>query len=433
MIPLIRHLALFLLSSVCLAAAAFAAGGTVPALAVWSGLLLLWLVWNGFNTARLLSWLRNPSRPLPEGAGLWQDVFSQMRGHEKKRMQQQRQFRRTMRRFIRTAEAAPGGVLVLDGEGRIEWLNRLGAAHLGLNPQKDRGGILKNLVRDPEFYDLLRKKSSVQETVLRFRESGTAPRSIAVTRTDLGGSFLLTTQDVTAAEHADTTRTAFVANVSHELRTPLTVINGFLETLADMPGLPQAQQQQFVALMRQEGQRMLDLLSDLLTLTRLEDRHAHLSVERVNLSRLCAQIAEEGRVLSDGRHRIHTDITPDAWIEGMPKDLYSALSNLVFNAVRYTPEGGVIGISLVPEGSGLRLSVRDNGPGIAPEHIPHLTERFYRVDSGRSRQSGGTGLGLAITKHALIKHGTDLDIRSEVGRGSEFSARFAAAGKGDSR
>lgn len=426
--PLIRHLAFFLLWSLCPSAVAYAIAGSTAAWFTLSLCLFGWLVWSWFHTVRLLQWLQKPGqRSLPDGSGLWQDIFTLLQRREKNRRKHKRQLAETTRRFIRAAEAAPNGVILLNPEGRIEWFNRLAAAHLGLNPRQDRQGILKNLVRTPEFHDFLNRKRSRQgpTITLRLQYEGQAPRSITVSRAALGKNQLLTTQDTTAAEHADTTRTAFVANVSHELRTPLTVINGFLETMAEMPELPQAQQQQFIGLMRQEGQRMLSLLADLLTLTRLEDRLAPSTPVRINLSALCGQIAEDGRVLSDGRHSIHTDILPEVFIQGVQNDLYSALSNLVFNAVRYTPEGGRIDVQLQAENHGVRLLVRDNGPGIAPEHLPHLTERFYRVDAGRSRQSGGTGLGLAITKHALLKHGTDLDIRSEVGKGSEFSAWFA--------
>lgn len=428
--PLTRHLAFFLLWSICPAAAAYAVAGGHAAWFALSLCLCGWLVWSWWHTVRLLQWLNKPDpKSLPEGSGLWRDIFTLLQRREKNRRQHKRQLAETMRRFIRAAEAAPNGVILLNPEGRIEWMNRLAADHLGLNPRQDRQGILKNLVRTHGLHDFLnRKRSRHGSTItLRLQHEGQAPRSITVSRAALGKNRLLTTQDTTAAEHADTTRTAFVANVSHELRTPLTVINGFLETMAEMPELPQAQQQQFIGLMRQEGQRMLDLLADLLTLTRLEDRHAPATPVRINLSALCGQIAEEGRVLSDGRHSIRTEILPDVFIQGVQNDLYSALSNLVFNAVRYTPEGGRIGVLLQAENHGVRLRVCDNGNGIAPEHLPHLTERFYRVDPGRSRQSGGTGLGLAITKHALIRHGTDLDIRSEVGKGSEFSVWFAVA------
>lgn len=428
--PLIRHLAFFLLWSLCPSAVAYAIAGSTAAWFTLSLCLFGWLVWSWFHTVRLLQWLQKPGqKSLPEGSGLWQDIFTLLHRREKNRRKHKRQLAETTRRFIRAAEAAPNGVILLNPEGGIEWFNRLAAVHLGLNPRQDRQGILKNLVRTPEFHDFLNRKRSRQgpTITLRLQHEGQAPRSITVSRAALGKNQLLTTQDTTAAEHADTTRTAFVANVSHELRTPLTVINGFLETMAEMPELPQAQQQQFIGLMRQEGQRMLSLLADLLTLTRLEDRLAPSTPVRINLSALCHQIAEDGRVLSDGRHSIHTDILPDVFIQGVQNDLYSALSNLVFNAVRYTPEGGRIDVQLQAENHGVRLRVCDNGNGIAPEHLPHLTERFYRVDAGRSRQSGGTGLGLAITKHALLKHGTDLDIRSEVGKGSEFSAWFAVS------
>lgn len=425
--PLIRDVLIFLLAATVAAATAFAWGGQTAALATLCIMLAAWKLLDAFYTVRLLKRLgRAEDSPMPQGTGIWQPVFRRLSVYENSRNKHKQQLIKTLRRLNRIAEAAPNGAVLLNAEGRIQWLNTPAARHLGLN-DGSRGSLLVRHINDPELNRLLQQKKHKHPPALRLTlaDNGRLPRTISLTCTALGDrSRLLVTQDITAEEQADTTRTAFVANVSHELRTPLTVINGFLETFAEMPDLPRDQQQHFVALMLKEGQRMSDLLTDLLTLTRLEDKTKDTKFAAVDLSHLTAQIARDAATLSDGRHQIDTDIAENIRIEGLPKDLYSALSNIAFNAVRYTPDGSKIAISLTDNGDTARLSVRDNGPGIAPEHLPHLTERFYRVDEGRSRQSGGTGLGLAITKHALLQHGTDLDIRSEVGKGSEFSVVF---------
>ena len=302
-----------------------------------------------------------------------------------------------------------------------------------MNPATDWNGILRNIVRKPEFLDFLNQplENSAEIKITLPKNGGISERALLITRAPFQtDEQLLITRDISEAEQLNATRTAFVANVSHELRTPLTVINGFLETMADTPDIPRGQTQQFIGLMQKEGARMQTLLADLLTLSRLE---SGVPAEQtpIDLSSLAESLSGDGENLSAGKHQIHADIAPDIWISGIYADLYNGLSNLVFNAVRYTPAGGSIRISLKTLSSAQPFSlpdvcfaVQDNGPGIAPEHIPHLTERFYRVDKGRSRQSGGTGLGLAIVKHALAEHNSLLKINSKLGEGSEFSAVF---------
>ena len=251
-------------------------------------------------------------------------------------------------------------------------------------------------------------------------------RPILISKTKLENEkLLLVTQDMSASEQLNQTRADFVANVSHELRTPLTVLSGFVETLSDMPDLPNEQRQEFLALMQQENKRMLNLIKDLLILSRLEHvQQDDKDKQAVDLSELARHIALDGKALSQGKHDFILEIEPNIWITGVLLDLQNALSNLVFNAVRYTPDGGNIRVVLRQDGTHATFSVTDTGVGIAPEHIPRLTERFYRVDKGRSRETGGTGLGLAITKHALAKHGAILQIESRMGEGSTFSTEF---------
>ena len=296
----------------------------------------------------------------------------------------------------------------------------------------DLGGILANLVRQPEFHHFMTDDASQHEVKLHLPTRKGLPRTVIVKRTPFDKHLqLLVSQDITPMEKLNQTRSDFIANVSHELRTPLTVINGFVETMQDLPNLPADKREQFLALMKKDSDRMLTLLDDLLTLSRLENFDPTHKLQPINLSALVEQLSQEGMTLSGGKQTFDTVIEPNLWIQGVQLDLYNALSNLVFNAVRYNPEGGHIAIHLhsSDNAANARFSVTDNGPGIAAEHIPRLTERFYRVDAGRSRASGGTGLGLAITKHALAEHGSRLEVESTVGKGSEFSAEFSLISK----
>jgi two-component system phosphate regulon sensor histidine kinase PhoR len=233
-------------------------------------------------------------------------------------------------------------------------------------------------------------------------------------------------RDITDLERVDAMRRDFIANVSHELRTPLTVVGGFVETLADAPELPVSESRRYFALMLDHTRRMQHLLDDLLTLSRLESADHHLEVEDVNVPELVRALAAEAESLSRGHHRIHLELASAAWIRGNLQEVRSALGNLVSNAVRYTPDGGDIALSWKMKDNEGAFAVADTGEGIAAEHIPRLTERFYRVDRSRSRETGGTGLGLAIVKHVLTRHGARLEIQSAPGKGSTFSAIFPA-------
>jgi two-component system phosphate regulon sensor histidine kinase PhoR len=237
---------------------------------------------------------------------------------------------------------------------------------------------------------------------------------------------LLIARDITDLERVDAMRRDFIANVSHELRTPLTVVGGFVETLADTPDLSPADSRGYFNLMLDHTRRMQRLLDDLLTLSHLESAEHALKDESVNMDELAQALKTEAESLSRGRHRIALQIGSDAGLKGSLQEIRSALGNLVSNAVRYTPDGGEITLAWRERDSEGVFSVTDTGDGIAAEHIPRLTERFYRVDRSRSRETGGTGLGLAIVKHVLTRHGARLDVQSTPGRGSTFSALFPA-------
>ncbi len=408
-------------------------------LAGWLGMLggvavclAVWLASQLYYISKLANWLDFPkTTKIPYTNGLWGEIFEAILKQARSRKKRKQKLTQALQRFNYAAEAMPNGVLLIDMQGRINWMNQLAAEHLNLDRDSDWGSILQEVVAEPSFHQFVQAPFGEQDTrqmKLTLPRKTVGERSLQVLRTPFTPrEQLLITLDISESEQVNAMRTAFVANVSHELRTPLTVINGFLETLAETPDLPVSQSQHFIGLMQKEGKRMEMLLGDLLTLSRLESG-VKAESQAIDLSDLAEGLWEDAMNLSDGKHTILREIEPDLWTEGIYTDLYNGLSNIVFNAVRYTPEGGQIVISLHPVTDGaayslppIRFAVQDNGHGIAAEHIPHLTDRFYRVDKGRSRQSGGTGLGLAITKHALAEHDAWLKIDSIEGQGSTFS------------
>lgn len=427
MTPFVRHLALLLASLILAAIPAWFTAKSHGVLLAAILILAAALIHHLIHIARLQHWLDAPKlRTIPEGRGLWQNIYDTLQRREKSRKKRKQRITDALQRFSRAAETIPTGIIILDAHKRIDWMNRLAAEHLGIR-EADRGNILGNLLRHPDFHHLLQqpREHTHRAKLTLSSEHGSRTLHLILAPFDRNEQLLIS-EDTSAAEQLDAARTAFVANVSHELRTPLTVINGFLETLADHPALPDEKRLEFIALMQRESSRMLTLINDLLTLARLETPDRNTPAQPVNLSRLVHTLADEARTLSQQRHRITADIQDGQWIEGHENDLYSALGNLISNAVRYTPQGGDITICLTGDGTHTTFAVKDTGPGIAAEHIPHLTERFYRIDKGRSRDSGGTGLGLAISKHALAKHRTRLNIESRPRHGSTFSATFAA-------
>lgn len=431
-----HHLYLILATMIVVVVASLLAGGLQFMLISLCCLFFLWLAGYWYHLFKLVRWLERPKlRNVPQGIGIWNNIFNTLMLQARSRKKRKQKLGVALLRFNRIAETIPEGVLILGQDGHIQWLNHLAAIHLNLVAEQDNKSMLANLIENIDFRRFLDEPATESVNIkltLENMNSG-LPRVLNIIRTPFDEqATLIITQDITAAEQVNATRTAFVANVSHELRTPLTVINGFLETLTDMPDLPQEQRQSFIALMSKEGARMNHLLADLLTLSRLENQVvSSVRKQPVNLSTLAEQVVFEAEILSENKHHFICEIAADIWIEGIQQDLYNAFSNLLFNAVRYTPQYGTITIRLYSEQDSEQdennyqqtvFQVSDTGPGIAAEHIPHLTERFYRVDSGRSRESGGTGLGLAIAKHALAEHGGKLQIESITGKGSTFSA-----------
>lgn len=350
-------------------------------------------------------------------------------------LQQERQALRTQIAELRqnvhlsldAAEALPDGVVILDAKGRIEWLNAKASDCLDISPACDIGVPIQNLLREPSFVEFI--TAAEPGSSLEFRTRRNAKQMLHVQWVPFAEArVLLQVRDVTQLDRLATMRRDFVANVSHELKTPLTVTLGFLETAQDaLADTPPAEISKYLQMAADQAERMRRLIGDLLTLSSLETDAPPPLEETVSLTDLMGEVYAEARAISAGRHTIILEAATAPGLRGSSRELHSALLNLASNAVRYTPEGGQISMTWrdVPNGGG-EFCVTDSGIGIAPEHIGRLTERFYRVDRGRSREVGGTGLGLAIVKHVLERHGATLRITSELGRGSSFSASFPA-------
>ncbi|MFZ1909414.1 MAG: phosphate regulon sensor histidine kinase PhoR, partial [Burkholderiales bacterium] len=371
-----------------------------------------------------LAWLERPARDtLPVGSGIWEEAFARLHQLLKKRDDEQQGLLRALGRFRAAGRALPDGVVILDAEDHIEWSNPTAERHFGIDARRDFGQTITNLVRQPDFVAYLERHEYLEPLTLHSARSDAA---LSVRVIEFGAEQkLLMSRDVTIEQRLETVRRDFVANVSHELKTPVTVLSGFVDTLADESmELSSAQRKRFLALMDEQARRMRRLIEDLLTLSALESGGTPEDEQAIEVRPFVEKLGEEARALSGGRHRISVVVERDCRLTGSAEELKSAFSNLVSNAVRYTPRGGTVQLVWrLEDGRGV-FSVQDNGIGIEARHIARLTERFYRVDSSRSRETGGTGLGLAIVKHVLTRHQATLDVRSELGRGSTFSAVF---------
>ena len=379
------------------------------------------------NLGALADWLRDPlHRTVPVGSGQWETVFARLFRFVRGTLQHQHRLTAQLARFRSAAQAMPDAVIVLDAEDHISWCNAMAERYFGLDAQKDAGQPLLNLVRTPDFVDYLRRGDYGEPFLLRLARGESLALSVRMVAYGQDEKLLLA-RDVTQAEKLETMRRDFVANVSHELKTPLTVVSGFLETIADgNVNLGEARGKQVLALMRGQNDRMLRLIDDLLTLSALESTAVPAHEVAIDVHALLRAIQEEAKALSGGRHSIVLRPGPPATLFGDEREVRSAIANLVSNAVRYTPRDGRIAIEWTEHDGEGRMTVEDTGIGIETRHIPRLTERFYRVDTSRSRDTGGTGLGLAIVKHVLTRHQARLEITSEPGTGSRFSVVFPA-------
>ncbi|MFN0305003.1 MAG: phosphate regulon sensor histidine kinase PhoR [Burkholderiales bacterium] len=357
---------------------------------------------------------------LPHGFGAWRPVFIALRRAAKREDQQREELSSTLKRFMEASGALTDGVILLDPGDKIEWCNPMACRHFDLDAARDRGYFISNLVRRPAFTEYLVRGDFAQPLVISDPVKGLTLSIQMLPFQEL--RRIVVSRDVSQLVAIERMRQDFIANISHELRTPLTVIGGFLEHLIDDAEISAQKRGEIEQLMLDQAKRMTRLIDDLLTLSKLETQSGPPPDERVDLAELARAMVDEARALSNGKHRIEAGAIDPVAVRGAPDELRSALGNLVSNAVRYTPAGGRVSISLSREHDSIRFSVRDTGLGIPAEHIPRVTERFYRVDKSRSRETGGTGLGLAIVKHVLARHGGRLEIESEVGKGSTFHA-----------
>ncbi len=384
-----------------------------------------WGLLGTWRVRALLAWLRQPrERVAPVLGGAFAELIYRIeRLLDGARRDSERE-RLRLQNFLSAIEASPNGVLLLDANEQIVWLNSQAADHFGLHPERDLMQRITNLVRHPDFVRYLQSNQYQQMLTVPLHDG----RSLALTLRHYGeGARLLLSQDVSERERTEAMRRDFVANVSHEIRTPLAALTGFVETMATLP-LQEGERARVLELMRQQSQRMQSLVDDLLTLARLEGSPRPPADAWWSLDDLLDLVQAEAQGLSAGRHVFEWPQERTGLVlAGVDSEMHSALTNLLSNAVRYTPPQGRISLSIerLADG-GLQLSVQDNGPGIAAEHLPRLTERFYRVDGSRSRATGGTGLGLSIVKHICQRHGGQLRIESEVGRGSRFTLCWPA-------
>jgi len=376
---------------------------------------------------RLHDWLRHhkPDEPPPDGYGLWGDVFDSIYHLQKRDQRVRGRLQAVIDRVQESTAALRDAVIMLDSEGNLEWWNRAAETLLGLKTPQDSGQPVTNLVRHPRFKEYFEHANYAEPLEIPSPVNDRLRIQMLITRYG-NNEHLMLVRDVTRIHQLEQMRKDFVANVSHELRTPLTVICGYLETLLDNvddvnPRWVRALQQ-----MQQQGGRMQTLLNDLLLLAKLEATDYPSDNQPVDVPTLLQSIKNDAQALSGSKNQqITLDLESDYSLKGSEAELRSAFSNLIFNAVKYTPAEGKVRIRWWADGRGAHLSVQDSGIGIDSKHIPRLTERFYRVDSSRASNTGGTGLGLAIVKHVLLRHRATLEINSVPGKGSVFICNFA--------
>jgi two-component system phosphate regulon sensor histidine kinase PhoR len=385
--------------------------------------LALHLTWVLVNLVRLEWWLRHRSyADPPDIGGVWGEIIAQIvRLHRRKRFHKQR-FVQLMRQLQRSTTALPNGVVILNAQREIVWFNRMAARLLSLRRTADLGMRIENLLREPEFVRHLAKQDFSTPVVIRQTSGEDSYLSLQVAPYG-DGQLLLLVSDVSRQMRLEAVRRDFVANASHELRSPLTVISGYLETLGQDPALD-AELQGPVAEMRRQAERMTAIIRDLLELSRLEETNEVVGGEPIEVAALLALLRKDTLARAVHPREVRVRIESDARLIGDEPEIHSAFSNLVDNAAKYTPAEGSLEMRWWVDEDGGHFAVSDTGMGIPPEHIPRLTERFYRVDAGRSRATGGSGLGLAIVKHVLQRHGATLEVQSTLGAGSTFSCHF---------
>jgi len=418
---LIRHL--LLLVTACLLI------GLVSGYYGWSlaAGVTLYLGWTLKQLLRLHDWLRNhqPDEAPPDGYGLWGEVFDSIYHLQRRDQRVRGRLQAVIDRVQESTAALKDAVVMLDSDGNLEWWNRAAETLLGLKTPQDSGQPVTNLVRHPRFKEYFEQDSYAEPLDIPSPVNDHLRIQLYITRYG-NNEHLMLVRDVTRIHQLEQMRKDFIANVSHELRTPLTVICGYLETLLDNVDDVNPRWKRPLSQMQQQGERMQTLLNDLLLLAKLEATDYPSDNQPVQVERLLRTVKSDAQALSGQRNQTITlEAQADVALKGSETELRSAFSNLVFNAVKYTPDGGSIRIRWWADASGAHLSVQDSGVGIDSKPLPRLTERFYRVDSSRNASTGGTGLGLAIVKHVLLRHRARLEISSVLGHGSTFTCHFA--------
>ncbi|MCC6160718.1 MAG: phosphate regulon sensor histidine kinase PhoR [Nitrosomonas sp.] len=397
-------------------------------LGLYSVILLGIVIYHVRTLHALEEWLHQPDlscSTIPDRSGLWGMVFARLARFVRRYDKERLGLNTSLERLQRATSALPEGVVILGDQDQIEWCNSAAELHLGLNLGMDTGQHITRMVRQVRFVAYLEAGDFSKPFLLK--QSRLHDALLLIQIVPYGDrEKLLISRDVTRFEKIEIMRRDFIANVSHELRTPLTVIGGFLETLLEDNKISGEMEKNALRLMSDQATRMRRLVEDLLTLSRLENAGNNLVEEKVDVVKLLQELYQEAQSLSSGRHVISLNLASHAMLLGSEDELRSAFENLISNAVRYTPENGIISLNwAVESGKGI-FYVQDSGIGIEPDHIPRLTERFYRVDRSRSRETGGTGLGLAIVKHVLNRHQASMEVTSQPGVGSVFRIWFPA-------
>lgn len=391
---------------------------------------LSYLVWNHHQLHRLLRWLDEAAHKEldpPESKGIWGEIFDGIYRIQRRHSRSKQRLANVIERIQESTAALNDGIIMADQNGCLEWWNRAAGELLGLQMPDDQGQPLTNLVRNPKFASYM--ENSRGKEPIKIDSPAHENRQLQIAITVYGqGNRLLLVRDVSRLHQLEIMRTDFVANVSHELRTPLTVISGYLETMSDgmemNPDTP-PMFKRALSQMQEQASRMQRLIEDLLLLSRLEATEPERISQTVKLKPLLLGIINDAKALSgENQHQLQLECAEDASVTGDAMELRSAFSNLVYNAIRYTPSGGKVHVNWWQDPEGGHLMIQDNGVGIDPVHIPRLTERFYRVDKSRSHATGGTGLGLAIVKHVLLRHEGRISISSHPGKGSRFICHF---------
>lgn len=384
---------------------------------------LIYMLWTLRRIVQIYRWLDGGARGLPPDAtGIWGDISDQLYRLQKRSLRSQQSLKSLSIRVQKITSALADGILILDSENTLEWWNPAAEKLLSLRSD-DREQVITNLIRDPRFVEFILQSDFPKPLEI------TAPGNKNVTLMFSAARFgkdeiVLVVRDITRLRNLETMRKEFVGNISHELRTPLTVISGYIETLESMSDQLPGPFQRALEQMHHQTNRMSNLANDLVMLSKLESVNQHAPSDPVSLKPMLDQIATDARALSQGEHDILVEVPEELTLLGSSSQLQSAISNLVFNAVKHNPEGASIEIQARRNGEGIFIEVSDDGVGIDPIHVPRLTERFYRVDSSRTSKSGGTGLGLAIVKHVLLSHDGSLNIESTLGKGTTFTCKF---------